>query len=68
MNRAATEETFNILYGKSGMQIRLPQGTRATVIGKRPMAKLPDPQEAVPFCARYHILKILSSASNNTLP
>ncbi len=47
MSRAATAETVNILYGKSGMQIRLPQGARATVIGKRPMTKLPDPRAAV---------------------
>ena len=47
MNTAATEEMVNILYGTSGMQIRLPHGARATVIGKRPMAKLADPREAV---------------------
>jgi nickel-dependent lactate racemase len=47
MNRAVTEESVNILYGKSGMQIRLPQGARATVIGKRTMAKLSDPRAAV---------------------
>ena len=29
------------------MQIRLPQGAQATVIGKRPLPKLSDPQAAV---------------------
>jgi nickel-dependent lactate racemase len=47
MSRAAIAEKVNILYGKSGMQIRLPQGARATVIGKRPLPKLSDPQAAV---------------------
>ena len=46
MNKAA-RETVDILYGKSGMQIRLPHGARATVIGKRPMAKLADPHATV---------------------
>ena len=43
----ATGEAVDILYGKTGMQIRLPQGARATVIGKRPLAKLSDPKAAV---------------------
>jgi nickel-dependent lactate racemase len=47
MSRAATEETVNILYGKSGMQIRLPHGARAMVIGKRPLPKLSDARAAV---------------------
>jgi lactate racemase len=47
MNSTATEETVNILYGKSGMQIRLPRGARATVIGKRPLPTLSDPRAAV---------------------
>ena len=47
MGEASAAETVHILYGKSGLQIRLPRGARATVIGKRPMGKLPDPQAAV---------------------
>jgi nickel-dependent lactate racemase len=47
MGNTANMETVDILYGKSGLQIRLPQEARATVIGKRPMPKLPDPQAAV---------------------
>jgi nickel-dependent lactate racemase len=47
MSKAASSATVEILYGKSGMKIGLPQDARATVIGKRPMQKLPDPQAAV---------------------
>ncbi len=47
MNDSAAGNGVHILYGKSGMQVRLPQHARATVIGKRPMAKLPDPHAAV---------------------
>jgi len=47
MGEAAAGETVRILYGKSGLQIRLPPNAQATVIGKRPLAKLPDPQAAV---------------------
>jgi len=47
MGEAAAGETVHILYGKSGLQIRLPSNAQATVIGKRPLAKLPDPQAAV---------------------
>jgi len=47
MDDAAAGESVHILYGKSGLQIRLPRDAQATVIGKRPMAKLPDPQAAV---------------------
>ncbi len=47
MGEAAAGDTVHILYGKSGLQVRLPQDARATVIGKRPMAKLADPQAAV---------------------
>jgi lactate racemase len=47
MNDTAAGNSVHILYGKSGMQVRLPQHARATVIGKRPMAKLPDPRAAV---------------------
>ena len=43
----ATGEAVDILYGKTGMQIRLPQGAQATVIGKRPLAKLSDTKAAV---------------------
>jgi len=47
MGEAAAGDTVHILYGKSGLQVRLPQDAQPTVIGKRPMAKLPDPQAAV---------------------
>jgi nickel-dependent lactate racemase len=47
MGEATAGETVHILYGRSGLQIRLPRDARATVIGKRPMAKLPDPPAAV---------------------
>jgi nickel-dependent lactate racemase len=47
MGEGAAGDTVHILYGKSGLQIRLPQDARATVIGKRPMAKLSDPRAAV---------------------
>ncbi len=47
MSETHARETVDILYGKSGLEIRLPRGARATVIGKRPLAKLPDPRAAV---------------------
>ncbi len=37
----------DILYGRSGLRVALPQGARATVIGKRPLPKLPDAAAAV---------------------
>jgi hypothetical protein len=47
MNTTAAGDTVQIRYGQSGLQVRLPQDARATVIRKRPMAKLPDPRAAV---------------------
>ena len=47
MNQAEAGESVHILFGKSGLQIRLPREARPTVIGKRPMRKLPDPRTAV---------------------
>ncbi len=47
MNEGADVTTVGILYGKSEMHVRLPRDARPTVIGKRPMAKLQDPQRAV---------------------
>ena len=47
MSEAAGGETVHILYGRSGLPVRLPPKVRATVIGKRPMAKLADPRAAV---------------------
>jgi len=47
MNQSAAGDTVNILYGKTGLEIRLPKNARATVIGKRPMRKLPDARGAV---------------------
>jgi len=40
-------DTMQILYGRSGLQIRVPHDAQPTVIGKRPMAKLKDPRAAV---------------------
>ena len=47
MNEGADTTTVSILYGKSEMHVRLPRDARPTVIGKRPMQKLPDPRAAV---------------------
>ncbi len=47
MDEAVAGDTVHILYGKSGLPVRLPRGARATVIGKRPMAKLADPAASV---------------------
>ncbi len=47
MGKAPSSETVHILYGKSAMEIALPPKARATVIAKRPMDRLPDPQAAV---------------------
>jgi nickel-dependent lactate racemase len=47
MDDAAAGEAVHLLYGKSGLRIRLPREAQATVIGKRPMAKLSDPHAAV---------------------
>ncbi len=47
MSETAALESVRILFGKSELQIRLPRIARATVIGKRPMDKLPDPRAAV---------------------
>jgi nickel-dependent lactate racemase len=47
VSEAVGGKTVRILFGKTGLQIRLPQEARATVIGKRPMPKLPDAQAAV---------------------
>ena len=47
MNTTAAGDTVQIRYGQSGMQVRLPADARATVIGKRPMRKLPDQRAAV---------------------
>ena len=44
MNESVRAQTIGILYGKSEMELRLPRNAHATVIGKRPMAKLPDPR------------------------
>src|SRR5215471_5858877 len=47
MNDTAKATTVNLLYGKSGMDIRLPPRARPTVIGKRPMPKIADAGAAV---------------------
>lgn len=40
-------ETVEILYGRDGLSVPLPRSARPTVIGKRPLPKLPDPHAAV---------------------
>ena len=47
MTTATGSETVDVLYGTTGLTVALPPGAQATVIRKRPMAKLPDPQRAV---------------------
>jgi nickel-dependent lactate racemase len=47
MTVTAAEGAVDILYGESGLRVPLPTGARATVIGKRPLPKLPDPAAAV---------------------
>jgi nickel-dependent lactate racemase len=47
MTTATDGETVDVLYGTAGLRVALPPGARATVIRKRPMAKLADPQGAV---------------------
>ena len=38
---------IEILYGRSGLRLPLPRGAETTIIGKAPLAKLPDPHAAV---------------------
>ena len=52
MNESVRGQTVGILYGKSEMELRLPQNAHATVIAKRPMAKLPDPRAVRDALAR----------------
>jgi nickel-dependent lactate racemase len=42
-----SDTKVEILYGRSGLRVALPTGARATVIGKRPLPKLPDAAAAV---------------------
>jgi nickel-dependent lactate racemase len=44
---ASDDGTVDVLYGTMGLTVALPPGAQATVIRKRPMAKLPDPERAV---------------------
>jgi len=43
----STADTLDILYGKTGLPVRMPAGARPTLVAKRPMPKLPDPHAAV---------------------
>jgi lactate racemase len=43
----ASASTVELLYGRHGLAVPLPPAARATVIGKRPLAVLPDPAAAV---------------------
>ena len=45
--KPATAATLDILYGKSGLPVRLPAGAQPTLVAKRPMPKLPDPHAAI---------------------
>jgi lactate racemase len=47
MDEAGTADTARIRYGKSNLEIRLPQSARATVISKRTMPRLNDAAAAV---------------------
>ena len=47
MNDAVKCDAVEVLYGKSGLRIRLPAEARATLIGKRPLQKTGDPRAAV---------------------
>ena len=47
MVEAAASGNVHILYGKSGLTVRLPRDARPSVIGKRPLRKIADPQAAV---------------------
>ncbi len=47
MNEHLKRDAVEVLYGTSGLHILLPPETRATVIGKRPLQKIADPQAAV---------------------
>ena len=48
MNSSAPRNGIvRLLYGSDGIDVRLPAGARATVIGKRPLPKLADPAGAV---------------------
>ena len=40
-------ETVHLRYGQTGLDVRLPPGAQATLIGKRPLPKLADPHGAV---------------------
>jgi nickel-dependent lactate racemase len=40
-------DSIDLLYGKAGLAVRIPDGARASVIRKRPMRKLPDAHGAV---------------------
>jgi nickel-dependent lactate racemase len=44
---ARSPDTVDILYGRTGLRVRLPRGATPTVIAKRPLPKLPDPRAAV---------------------
>jgi nickel-dependent lactate racemase len=47
MNDDVKCDAVEVLYGKSGLRIRLPAEARATLIGKRPLHKVGDPDAAV---------------------
>src|SRR5512140_3562074 len=47
MSEATAADTVEILYGTTGLTVRLPGGARATVVRKPTLAKLPDPHAAV---------------------
>ena len=47
MSELPAGSTVEILYGRTGLRVALPAAARATVIGKPPLPKLPDPRAAV---------------------
>jgi lactate racemase len=63
MNETVAGDTVHIRYGQAGMQVRMPRHARTTVIGKRPMRKLPDARAAV----RDALARPIGAASFDTL-
>lgn len=47
MNAPRRGDAVEILYGRTGLRVSLPSDARPTLIGKRPMRKIPDAHAAV---------------------
>jgi nickel-dependent lactate racemase len=44
-----------MLYGREGLQVRLPSGARPTMIAKRPLPRYPDPHAAVDYALSHPV-------------